>query len=48
MAEGVPFLWNPVTRIAACGNWAGDSRVEAAFDSGEALAHAITAAGDDR
>lgn len=39
---GAPFLWDPITRIGACGDWAGGPRVEAAFDSGEALANAIT------
>lgn len=38
---GAPFLWDPVRRLGACGDWAGGPRVEAAFDSGEALATAV-------
>lgn len=38
---GTPFLWDPARRIGACGDWAGGPRVEAAFDSGEALAAAV-------
>ena len=38
---GVPFLWDPVGQVGACGDWAGGPRVECAFDSGEALASAI-------
>jgi predicted NAD/FAD-dependent oxidoreductase len=37
---GVPFLWNAGRQVGACGDWAGGPRVEAAFDSGEALATA--------
>jgi renalase len=38
---GVPFLWDPVRQVGACGDWAEGPRVECAFDSGEALASAI-------
>jgi len=40
---GVPFLWDPVRQVGACGDWAGGPRVEAAFDSGEALAAEVIA-----
>jgi len=40
---GIPFLWDPVLQVGACGDWAGGPRVECAFDSGEALAAAIIA-----
>jgi predicted NAD/FAD-dependent oxidoreductase len=42
---GVPFLWDPVRQVGACGDWAGGPRVECAFDSGEALASAIIETG---
>jgi len=38
---GIPFLWDPIRRVGACGDWTGGPRVECAFDSGEALASAI-------
>ncbi len=38
---GVPYLWDPIRQVGACGDWAGGPRVEAAFDSGEALAMAV-------
>lgn len=38
---GVPFLWNPVQQLGACGDWAVGPRVESAFDSGAALATAL-------
>jgi predicted NAD/FAD-dependent oxidoreductase len=38
---GAPFLWDPIRQVGACGDWAGGPRVEAAFDSGEALATAV-------
>jgi len=38
---GVPYLWDPTRQVGACGDWAGGPRVEAAFDSGEALAAAV-------
>lgn len=38
---GVPFLWNAVQQVGACGDWTGGPRVESAFDSGEALAGAL-------
>lgn len=41
---GVPFLWDPVQRVGACGDWATGPRVEAAFDSGEAIAAAVLGA----
>jgi renalase len=37
----IPFLWNPIQQIGACGDWTGGPRVESAFDSGEALAAAL-------
>lgn len=41
---GEPFLWDPRRKVGACGDWAGGPRVEAAFDSGDALATAVIAA----
>ena len=38
---GPAFLWNAGARFGACGDWCLGPRVEAAFDSGEALAAAI-------
>jgi renalase len=38
---GTPFLWDAASRLGACGDWCLGPRVEAAFDSGEALADAI-------
>lgn len=38
---GMPFAWDPARRVGACGDWGGGARVEAAFDSGEALAAAL-------
>ncbi|MCA1791445.1 MAG: FAD-dependent oxidoreductase [Thioalkalivibrio sp.] len=38
---GAPFLWDPIRQVGACGDWASGPRVEAAFDSGEALAAAV-------
>jgi len=38
---GVAFLWDDEIRLGACGDWCLGPRVEAAFDSGEALAEAI-------
>lgn len=35
---GVPFAWNDEARLGACGDWCLGARVEAAFDSGHALA----------
>ncbi|MCG5524942.1 FAD-dependent oxidoreductase [Ectothiorhodospira haloalkaliphila] len=40
-AAGTPCLWDAQQRIGACGDWALGARVEAAFDSGEALAAAV-------
>jgi hypothetical protein len=42
-AAGAPFLWDAQARIGACGDWCLGPRVEAAFDSGEALAAAVAA-----
>jgi renalase len=39
-----PFLWDESARVGACGDWCIGPRVEAAFDSGEAMAHACLAA----
>ena len=35
---GQPCLWDPATRIGACGDWCLGGRVEAAYDSGVSLA----------
>ena len=40
---GHPFLWDAPTRIGACGDWCLGPRVEAAFDSGAALAASLLA-----
>ncbi len=40
---GHPFLWDAASRIGACGDWCLGPRVEAAFDSGAALAAAVLA-----
>jgi renalase len=37
---GAPFLWDDTARIGACGDWCLGPRVEAAFESGEAMARA--------
>jgi len=39
-AAGTAFIWNEEARLGACGDWCLGPRVEAAFDSGEALANA--------
>lgn len=41
---GTPFLWDPELRIGVCGDWCLGARVEAAYDSGVALAHAALSA----
>jgi renalase len=38
---GRPCLWDPATRLGACGDWCLGGRVEAAYDSGVALALAV-------
>ncbi len=40
---GAPFLWDEASRLGACGDWCLGPRVEAAFDSGEAMAEAVVA-----
>jgi predicted NAD/FAD-dependent oxidoreductase len=40
---GQTHLWNASERLGACGDWCIGPRIEAAFDSGEALAEAIIA-----
>jgi renalase len=40
---GQTHLWNAGERLGACGDWCIGPRIEAAFDSGEALAAAIIA-----
>jgi renalase len=40
---GRTHLWSPQERLGACGDWCIGPRIEAAFDSGEALAEAIIA-----
>lgn len=42
-AIGEPCLWDPETGLGACGDWCIAGRVEAAFDSGAALAEAVVA-----
>ena len=37
-AGGKPFCFDPAMRLAACGDWCIDGRVEAAFDSARQLA----------
>ncbi len=37
-SAGEPFFWDPILKIGACGDWCLGPRVEAAFDSGLALA----------
>jgi predicted NAD/FAD-dependent oxidoreductase len=39
---GEPCLWDPARRLGLCGDWCIDGRVEAAFDSGAALAARLT------
>ena len=41
-ALGVPCLWDHAARIGVCGDFCLGARVEAAFDSGRALAQEIT------
>jgi predicted NAD/FAD-dependent oxidoreductase len=36
-----PCLWDPMTKLGACGDWCGGPRVEGAFLSGAAMAGAI-------
>lgn len=38
---GSPFLWDRSARLGACGDWCLGPRVEAAFDSGDALGAAV-------
>ena len=40
-AAGSAFLWDGRARIGACEDWCLGPRVEAAFDSGDALGHAV-------
>lgn len=42
-AAGHPFLWDADTGLGACGDWCRGPRVEAAFDSGVALARHVIA-----
>jgi predicted NAD/FAD-dependent oxidoreductase len=42
-SAGSPFLWDERRHIGACGDWGLGSRLECAFDSGEALAQAVLA-----
>lgn len=41
---GRPFLWDPASRIGACGDWLLGARVESAWTSGRALAQEILTA----
>jgi predicted NAD/FAD-dependent oxidoreductase len=36
-----PYLWDPELKIGAVGDWCGGPRIEGAFLSGRALAHAV-------
>lgn len=40
-ALGHPFLWDPAAGIGVCGDWCLGPRIEAAFESGEALARSV-------
>ena len=40
-SAGLPFFWDPGLQIGACGDWCLGPRVEAAFDSGFALAETL-------
>lgn len=40
---GQPCLWDKALRLGACGDWCIGPRIEAAYDSGVALAHAVLA-----
>jgi renalase len=40
-AAETPCLWDRALRLGACGDWCLGPRVEAAFDSGEAMADAV-------
>ncbi len=40
---GTPCLWDAGSRLGACGDWCLGPRVEAAFDSGEAMAEVVIA-----
>lgn len=42
---GQPCLWDPDARIGACGDWCLGGRVEAAYDSGLALARSVLSGG---
>ena len=42
-AAGLPCLWDGAALLGACGDWCLGGRVEAAFDSGRALAACILA-----
>lgn len=44
-ALGVPCLWEPARRLGAAGDWCLGRGVEAAFDSGRALAAAVLGTG---
>ena len=38
---GQEYLWDRSARIGVCGDWCLGARVEAAYDSGVALARAV-------
>lgn len=38
---GAPFLWRDETRLGLCGDWCLGPRIEAAFESGRALARCL-------
>jgi renalase len=40
-ALGTPCLWDPATRLGLCGDWCIGPRIEAAYESGTALAQAV-------
>jgi hypothetical protein len=39
--SGLNGLWNHTAKIGLCGDWCLGARVEAAYDSGVALARAV-------
>ena len=46
-AAGAPCLWNSDMQIGACGDWCIGPRVEAAFESGRAMAEMILSQGQN-
>jgi predicted NAD/FAD-dependent oxidoreductase len=44
-AAGAPCLWDAYMQIGACGDWCIGPRVEAAFESGRAMADMVLSQG---